>query len=49
MALFACANVKNAVMMAAIPELNTAASRAPASRGTIWSSKISAFGCENRE
>jgi hypothetical protein len=38
-----------AVMMAAIPELKTAASVAPGSSGTSWSSRISEFGCEKRE
>src|SRR5207237_4869922 len=41
--------VKAAVIMAAIPELKTAALDAPVSSGTIWSSRISAFGCEKRE
>ena len=49
MELFGRAKVKNAVMIAAMPELKTAASRAPASSGTTWSSRISAFGCEKRE
>jgi hypothetical protein len=35
--------------MAAIPELKTVAYWAPASSGTIWSSRISELGCEKRE
>jgi len=37
------------VEMAAMPELNTAAAVAPRSSGTIWSSRISAFGWDRRE
>ena len=35
-------------MMAASPELNTAAAWAPGSSGTIWSSRISALGWVRR-
>jgi hypothetical protein len=37
------------VEMAAIPELKTAASVALGSRGTTWSSRISALGWDRRE
>jgi hypothetical protein len=41
--------VRNSVEMAAMPELKTAASVASRSSGTIWSSRISALGCDRRE
>jgi hypothetical protein len=37
-------DIKNSVEMAAMPELKTAASSAPFSSGTSWSSRISALG-----
>jgi hypothetical protein len=41
--------VRNSVEIAAMPELKTAASVASRSRGTTWSSRISALGWDSRE